>query len=100
MKTATTDPVCNMQTANAIKDYLRGIRRVNPKALESLTNLSDIEWQRMALNELTHRMTHLVRAMQDNELMLVSVGQVRIADLIKEVNEETPWPTTNGCLKK
>jgi hypothetical protein len=90
MKTATTDPVCNMQTANAIKDYLRGIRRVNPKALESLTNLSDIEWQRMALDELTHRMTHLVRAMQDSELMLVSVGQVRIANLIKEVNEETP----------
>jgi hypothetical protein len=44
----------------------------------------------MALNELTHRMTHLVRALQDSELMLVSIGQVRIANLIKEVNEETP----------
>jgi hypothetical protein len=85
---ATILPICGSQTANALKDYLRGIHRADPAALLPLTNLSNLEWQRMALNELTSRMMHVVRILQDQELMHVSSGEVRIKELITQVIAE------------
>ena len=88
MKTASLSGICHMQTANDIKDYLRGINRTDSRALESLKKFDHADWQQMALVELTNRMTSVVRVMSDKELMLVACGEVQLPNLIQQVCEE------------
>jgi len=89
MKTATTKGVCHMQTAHAIKDYLRGFGRVDARALKELKSVSNNEWKKLALGEFMNRMTRILHSLTDQQLMLLSIGEIQMQELIAQVSDES-----------
>lgn len=75
------------QTAEHVKDYLRGYASRGADALKQLAAFGG--WQRLAQRELERRAYRLIEAFDDDMLRAIAKNEIDLPTLCREVGAET-----------